>query len=253
MKPYITIGLTQYNELKNLKKGVIDDVIKYLQKQKYTWEIVINDDGSTDGSKEYTRKYANIPNVKYIESDHKGKAGGLNIAINNSNGEWILLTDIDQSTPLSEIEKLLPFTNEYQAVIGSRGNYRGKATIIRKLAGFIFGNFRKLLILHNIEDTQCGFKLFKTEQLKKVFPKLGVVKDYKASGWNVTAYDVEILFLYQKLGNKIKEVPVVWENEDISNTKQRKFVKESLDMLKQIFTVVIKDKRGEYSDTYLTK
>lgn len=245
-KPLITITLTQYNEEKNLKNGVLDKMFNYLEKQDYEWEVILNDDGSTDKSKEYVQKYNRYPNFKFIQGEHRGKAGGLNNAIKEAKGEWILFTDIDQSTPINQLEKLLPFTKNYEVIIGSRGFNRKNTSLIRKLASQIFRLARSIFILKNIKDTQCGFKLFRGSILKKVFPHLDAVKHFNAKGWNVTAFDVELLFIFDKLGYKIKEVNVEWKNEDISDTKQRKFVKESVNMAKQVITVIIKNMKSEY-------
>lgn len=246
-KPYLSIVITQYNELQNLKAGALDRLFDYMKIQKYSWEVVLNDDGSTDGSREFTEKYNSIPQFHYIKGNHAGKAGGLYNGIKEAKGEWILFTDVDQSTPIKEIEKLLPFTEEFDVVIGSRGLKREKFSLFRKLASFIFRTGRKLFLLHNIEDTQCGFKLFKADKLRIHFPKLEVVNNFVASGWNVTAFDIELLFMFEKAGSKIKEVEVEWKNEDISDSKDRRFVKESLDMVKQILKVVINNIKGRYN------
>jgi len=189
-KPLITIALTQYNELENLKAGVVDQLIKFMQKQKYTWEIVINDDGSTDGSREYVDRYTHINNFTYLKSIHKGKAGGLATSIEKAKGEWTLITDIDQSTPIKEIDKLLPHIKDFDTIIGSRGVKRENSNLLRLVASFVFRLIRKMLILPHINDTQCGFKLFKTNKLKLVFPELSTVKNFKAKGWNVTSFDI---------------------------------------------------------------
>lgn len=83
--------------------------------------------------------------------------------------------------------------------------------------------------------------------LKKIFPKLSVLNDTsRVFGWRVTAFDVELLFLAQKVGFKIKEVPVVWQDEDVSTGKGRSFVKESRQMLEQIINVRKNDWLGKY-------
>ncbi len=246
-KPFITIALTQYNEHKNLQNGALDNMFNYLKEQEYEWEVVLNDDGSTDGSQEFVQKYNKFSNFKFIQGDHRGKAGGLNNAIKEAKGEWILFTDIDQSTPINQIEKLLPFTKTHEVIIGSRGHERENSSFIRQLASIIFRLMRSIFILRKIKDTQCGFKLFKGESIKKIFPHLDAVKNFNAKGWNVTAFDVELLFIFEKLGFEIKEVEVDWKNEDISDTKQRKFVKESLNMIKQILSVVIRNVNGKYN------
>jgi hypothetical protein len=82
--------------------------------------------------------------------------------------------------------------------------------------------------------------------LKRTFPHLDVLTDFKDSGWNVTAFDVELLYMFEKLGGRIMEVSVTWRNEDISVTKDRKFFKESLDMARQVLKVTINNLHGKY-------
>jgi len=105
-------------------------------------------------------------------------------------------------------------------------------------------------MLPTITDTQCGFKALKTDLARQIFPRLAAVKTTsQAKGWRVTAYDVEMLFIAQKWGYKIKEVPVSWKNEDASTTKgnlSHRYRKESIQMAKEIYRVKINDLKGVY-------
>ena len=105
-----------------------------------------------------------------------------------------------------------------------------------------------MLLLHDVVDTQCGFKALKTEVARKIFPLLSVIKNKRtiSKGWTVSAFDVELLFLAEKLGFRLKEIDVTWKNEDTSVSKQKSFIGESVDMLKQIIQVKINDLSGKY-------
>ena len=244
---FLSIIIPQYNELSNLKKGLLHSAFEYLSEQSFSYEVLIVDDGSTDGSLEYLKEnYSDKDFLKIIGAEHGGKPAAINRGIEESSGEYILFTDMDQSTPLSELDQLLPFIAENHAVIGSRGGKRNSATVTRKIAGFLFSSFRKLFLLRQIDDTQCGFKLFRTDILSETFPKLNALKAQDVKGWSVSAFDVELLYLIQKKGGKIKEVRVKWSDEDVSGTKNRKFFLESSDMLKQILMVVWREVNGEY-------
>lgn len=244
---FLSIIIPQYNELSNLKKGLLHSAFDYLVKQDFAYEVLIVDDGSTDGSLNYlTENYSDKDFLKIIEAEHGGKPVAINRGIKESSGEYILFTDMDQSTPLSELDRLIPFIAENHAVIGSRGGKRNSATVTRKVAGFLFSSFRKLFLLKEIDDTQCGFKLFRADILSETFPRLNALKAKDVKGWSVSAFDVELLYLIQKKGGKIKEVRVKWNDEDVSGTKDRKFFHESGDMLKQILLVVWREMKGEY-------
>src|SRR3989304_207462 len=109
---------------------------------------------------------------------------------------------------------------------------------------------RRLFILPEIDDTQCGFKLFQTKVVKNVFPMLEFFgKMTKAKGWTVTSWDVELLHIIKKMGYTIEEVPVFWEDIDISKGKGgslKRYLRESKEMIIQITKVKLNDIRGIY-------
>ena len=113
-------------------------------------------------------------------------------------------------------------------------------------------SFRKSLLLSELNDTQCGFKLFEAKMLKTAFPRLEFFKNkIDVKGWRVTSYDVELLHIIKRLGGKIKEVRVLWNDEDLSTAKGgaiNKYIKESKSMLVQIIKVKINDLKGEYTN-----
>lgn len=246
-KPYLSIIIPNYNETANLEAGALNKVTNFLNQANFTYEVIISDDGSTDNSIEYLTQFVkDHPNLRLLKNPHMGKAGAIKSGIENATGEYILFTDMDQSTPLSEVEKLIPWFKNYKAVIGSRGKKR-QASLFRQIAAIIFLTFRKTLLLSQITDTQCGFKAFEANLLKSTFPKLSNFNKVEvARGWKVSAFDVELLFLIEKQGEKIKEINVNWRDEDLSTNKSRNFLTESIDMLKQILKVKLKNLKGEY-------
>jgi len=249
MKPFISVVIPCFNEEKNLERGVLDEVRRYLKKQKYHYEVIISDDGSTDKSLNFLEKYCQKnPNFILLKNPHGGKPFAVRAGIKKASGKIVLFTDMDQSTPIKEVEKLLPFFEKnYDVVIGSRGLERKGFSFFRRLASRVFLLFRKALLLKEINDTQCGFKAFKNRVAKDLFSQLLIFKNpAKIKGWRVGAFDVELLFIAQKRGYKIAEVPVFWEDKDIARGKQRKFLKESWQMLKEIIRVKINDLRGLY-------
>ncbi len=246
---YLSVIIPQYNEHANLERGVLEQVHEYLSKQPYSWEVIISDDGSTDNSFEFTQTFVEThPHFTLIRGQHGGKAMALKNGVELAKGKYVLTADMDQSTPLNQVEKLLKAVsdNGYSVAIGSRGQKRGNSSPVRKLASFLFSMFRRTILLRNIKDTQCGFKLYETSLAQELFPRLDAVRPAESEGWKVSAFDVELLFMAQKKGSKIAEIKVKWNDEDTSETKSRKFVKESLDMLKQIFKVRINEFKGKY-------
>jgi len=249
MKIKLSIIIPNYNEKENLERGVLEQVDNYLKKVDYTWEVIINEDGSTDGGdkiiENFVRKH---PGFRLIKEKHGGKAAGIWHGIQEAQGEIVLFTDMDQSTPLKEVAKLLPwFEQGYDVVYGSRGKMRHNFPWFRQITSWGFRVFRGFFLLRDVVDTQCGFKAMRLPLAKKIFPKLSIItKKNKAQGWTVSAYDVEMLFLAEKFGSKLKEVDVVWNDEDTSTGKNRNFISESFDMLKQILQVKLNDLTGKY-------
>lgn len=247
-KIFLSIVIPCYNESENLKRGVLQQVEKYLQTQDFGWEVIIVDDESSDNSWDLVERFiVGKPNFYHDKIIHSGKPFAVRKGIEMARGEWVLFTDMDQATPLNQLERLKPFFKEYDTVIGSRGMARKNFPIYRRLASVVFVNFRRLILLRQIADTQCGFKAFKKAAALKIFPRLQVFQARtKAFGWRVSAYDVELLFIADKEKLKIKEVAVEWADNDITKGKQRSFVKESWQMLKEIWRVKINDIKGVY-------
>lgn len=250
MKPLVTVLIPNYNEIENVKRGVLQNVADFLKKQPYDSEVIISDDGSTDTSiiliKDFILKHKNF---RILYNQHAGKPYALRSGVREAKGKYVLLTDMDQSTPISELAKLIPWTKKgYPVVIGSRGAKRQDSTPIRQLASVIFLIVRRLILLPEIRDTQCGFKLLEKNLADNIFSRMRLFgRVNNAVGWKVTAYDVELLHLAKKMGAGIKEVPVIWKNEDASIGKSRNFFKESLEMLFEIMRVRVNDMLGKYN------
>lgn len=166
-------------------------------------------------------------------------------------GRYVLFCDMDQSTPIHELDKLMTWVEEgYDVVIGSRGLQRYGSSLMRKITSWGYRNLRRLVLLPEITDTQCGFKIFKTEVVKTLFPKLNFMKSNKErNGWVVSAYDVELLYLATLYGYRIKEIEVEWFHCDRSVTKgsnQKRFLRESLEMGKEVLNIIGKKLAGRY-------
>ena len=248
-KPHLSVIIPAYNEEPNFKKGTIDEVPKYLERQNYTYEVLIVDDGSDDDTAKLAESFAKKhKNVKAIKNSHQGKAETVKTGVEKASGELILFTDFDQATPLSEIEKLLPYIPEYDIVIGSRqlpGAKREKEPFHRHLMGLVFNLIVQIIAVRGIWDTQAGFKLFKSQAAKPLFSSLKVYGKGKAvKGALVTAFDVELLFIAKKRGYKIKEVPIIWHHVATSRVNP---LKDSLRMLRDVIKIRINDLRGVYN------
>ncbi|MBU1016695.1 glycosyltransferase [Patescibacteria group bacterium] len=249
----LSVIIPCFNEENNLKRGVLQELASYLNKQRYKWEVLICDDGSADNSKKAIQEFVAKNNrFRLIEISHAGKPHAIYAGVKSAVGDIFLFTDMDQSTSISEVEKLLPwFDRGYDIVIGSRGLKREGFSATRKVASVVFRYLRGLFVLSYIVDTQCGFKAIKADLAREIFPLLSYFrKGSRLAGWSVSAYDAEMLFIADKWGYKLKEVFVKWKDNDISDTKKRssvRFIHQSINMAKEVINVVINNWRGTYS------
>jgi len=251
-KPYLSVIIPCYNEAANLKRGVLKQINQYLKSTDLAWEVIISDDGSTDESLELIgSQISKWNNFRLLKNPHGGKPAALFFGIKAARGKYVLLTDMDQSTPIDQLDKLLPGIDKgFNVVIGSRGLQREDFPFYRRLGAIVFSSFRRLFLLSEINDTQCGFKLFKKDLVKKAFSDLQFFKQkQRIKGWKVTSYDVELLHIIKKMGENIREIEVKWREMDISTSKGGglfRYFRESKEMLTQIARVKLNDLKGKY-------
>lgn len=249
-KIFLSVVIPSYDEMANLQKGVLDKIEHFLSKKKFPYEVIIVDDGSTDGSVELVRQFVREdPNFRLIENSHLGKGGAVTSGILNSKGDYVLFTDMDQATPIEELDKILPyFEKGFDVVIGSRSTVRKGAPFIRQFVSHAAIVARKIIVgMRDVSDTQCGFKAFKKEAARKLFARINKLHNSfkKIKGSSVSSgFDVELLYLAKHLGYKIKEVPVEWLYVE---TRRVSPIKDSVQGLMDLLKIKIKAMRGEYN------
>jgi len=214
---YLSVIIPCYDEMANLQKGVLDKIAHFLEKKEIAYEVIIADDGSKDGSVDFIERFTkDNPHFTLIKNPHYGKAGAVTTGMLRAKGAYRLFTDMDQATPIEEVDKLLPFleSKQYDIAIGSRDSERKGAPAVRLFISRAAIILRKNLIgLREISDTQCGFKLFTGTATDDIFSRYKTLKHgfEKIQGTAITfGSDIELLYLAKKHGYKIKEVPVEW-------------------------------------------
>ena len=242
----LSIVIPAYNEAKNLKKGVLFEVRNYLEKLKIEYEVIVVDDGSKDETKDLVKDFIKDKNNwKLLDLPHGGKAMAVMQGMQNAKGEIVLFTDMDQATPINQLEKFIPkFEEGYDIVIGSRSGRAG-APPVRKLAAFVFSLLRTVILGLPFKDTQCGFKAFNKKAVNALIPKIkhewGVLH-FRGGAVNA-GFDVELLYLAKKYGFKIAEVNVIWNYVD---TERVQVIKDALAAIYDMFRIRINDLRGKY-------
>jgi dolichyl-phosphate beta-glucosyltransferase len=231
MKDSISIIIPAYNEELRIQP-TIKRTHSYLRERYRDFEVIVVDDGSTDNTvsvvKSLGRELGNIRLLHYPGNSGKGYA--VKTGVLASRGDFLLTCDADQSTPIEELEKLFPFLNkEFDIVIGSRGLRESDIVVrqpwYRERMGKTFNMLVRALVIGGVKDTQCGFKLFRGDVARRLF------RESLISGFS---FDVEILFLAEKGGFGIKEVPVKWLNSPNSRVR---IVRDSMKMFIELFKI----------------
>lgn len=246
----ISIVIPSFNEENNIRTGSLSGMVDYLSQQKYKWEIIVVDDGSTDRTADLAEKFAqNHKNITVLREPHRGKGGTVIAGMLKANGNIVIFDDMDQATPIDQLEKILPkFTSPqkggFDIVIGSRAGREG-APLIRKIMAFGFSVLRNLVLQLPYKDTQCGFKAFTKKASNEIFKRLKVFNEKQAqSGASVSAgFDLEILYVARKLKLKVAEVPVVWHHKEGTKVNP---IKDSWEGLRDLMKVRINAMQGKY-------
>lgn len=250
-KVLLSVIIPSYNEMTNLEKGVLEKLKNYLDKQKnkFNYEVIVVDDGSNDGSRDFVEKFTNKnKNFRILKNNHTGKAGAVCAGVLGSSGDFVLFTDMDQATPIEEVEKLIPYFDDgYSIVIGSRNNRRKGAPLSRVIMAKGMILLRTLLVgFSGIKDTQCGFKMFSKKAAVDIFSKINEIhKGFsEIKGSSVTAgFDIELLYLGKKFGYKIKEVPVDWLYVE---TRRVSPIKDSIEGMMDLLRIKYNILKGVY-------
>lgn len=245
-KTFLSVVIPAYKEENNINKGTPQKVLSYLKRQKYTWEVLFVDDGSPDKTADLLEKFAKKEKrVRVIKNPHQGKGATVVTGMLAAAGDIVLFTDMDQATPLSEVEKFLPyFSQGYDIVIGSRKGREG-APLIRKIMAFGFVILRTLVLRLPFSDTQVGFKAFRGQVSRAVFKNLkifGQKREIKTAAVKA-GFDLEVLYVARKLGFKIKEVPVAWQHQGSMRVSP---LRDSLDGLQDLLRIRWYALKGEY-------
>ncbi len=237
-KIYLSVIIPVYNEEKRLPK-TLKETNDYLGRQNYNYEIIVVNNGSKDRTVEVVKNLmAEIKNLRLIDNkENPGKGFAVKQGMLEAKGDYRVFTDADNSTSIDQLAKMPPwFEKGYDVVIGSR-DIRGAVLDPpqpwqRRMTGEGFKLYRKIILgLWEIQDTQCGFKGFTKKAAENIFPKC------KIEGFS---FDPEVLLIAQKLGFKIKEIPVYWKNDPDSKVKFKAMIKMAIDLVKIKWNLITK-------------
>jgi dolichyl-phosphate beta-glucosyltransferase len=231
MHIFLSIVIPIYNEQYCIEY-TLRKIISYMSDKDVNYELILVNDGSKDDTYEVIKKFKNKivegkNNINFIVLNNKnnmGKGFSVRKGVLASSGKFILFTDADLSIMIEEEQKLYKYIKDgFDVAIASRelpgSELIGKQNIIREFAGKLFNVLVRQILKLKYRDTQCGFKYFNRKAALLIFPGLQM---------NDFSFDIEILYLAEKLRLKIKEVPIVWKNNKDSKVN---ILRDSLKML----------------------
>ena len=237
-EPLVSIIIPAYNEEHRLS-ATLDRVASFVAEQAYPIEVVIVDDGSLDGTAAIVEQFAQThPFFHLLRVPHGGKGSAIRAGIGHGKGEYLAISDADLAVPIEELVRFLPpVLDDYDVAIASRearGAKRFNEPYYRHLMGRVYNLLVRLLAVPKVQDTQCGFKVFHREVAHDLFARQTI------DGWGI---DVEILFIAQRAGYKIVEVPVNWYYGKGSKIRP---VQDTLRMIRDLLQVRRNARQGRY-------
>jgi len=223
----VSLVLPAYNEIDCLDPA-IEKTIQALKQFAASFEIIIAEDGSTDGTAEHAKKIAKkSPFIRDIHRDQRlGRGTALNNAFKQSRGQVLVYMDLDLATDIKFLKPLVQAITleNYDFSTGSRMMPESKAerTFRRSISSKTYNFLVRHILGSKLRDHQCGFKAFNREAV------LGLLDEVEAKHW---FWDTEILVRAQHHGLKVKEIAVEWKSG--KGTKVNLF-KDSWNMFRQI-------------------
>jgi dolichyl-phosphate beta-glucosyltransferase len=213
--PRLSLIIPAYNEVATIQR-TLRAIRDYLAAREFSYELIVSADG-TDGTREAAAELVSeMPVAVMGEPRRRGKGCGVREGVLAATGEVVGFLDADYKVAIDEIEKILPwFEQGYDVVIGSRGaagaDIRVRQPWYRRVGSKGFAMLMRPLVgLRGIADTQCGFKFFRAEAARELFSR------QRIDGY---MFDVEILSLALRLGYRVKEVGVRWQDDGDTRLK----------------------------------
>jgi glycosyltransferase involved in cell wall biosynthesis len=239
--PQLSIVVPAYNEASRITQ-TLETLQEYLHRNGWTVEVIVVDDGSTDATAAIVQNFAERwCQLKLIQNPgNRGKGYSVKNGALQARGEIILFTDADLSAPVDEMTKLINPIREGKCEVcfGSRAIDRSLIGThqprFRELSGRLYNLFVQIVTGLPFKDTQCGFKSFRREAIIPALQRL-TIADF--------GFDPELLYIANKRGLRLKEVPVRWNH--VEGTKVR-FIKDAIKMFLDLAIIRWNDLNGKY-------
>jgi dolichyl-phosphate beta-glucosyltransferase len=240
--PALSILVPSFNEEARLAP-TLEMIANYIRSSNQMTEVLVIDDGSTDGTARVAESFRNsVPGLRVLSNEtNRGKGYSVRRAALEARGEYLLFTDADLSAPIEEAEKLLSALQTYDVAIGSRAMNRNLIEVhesaFREFAGIVFNKIVRFILRLPFVDTQCGFKAFRREKCKLIFQQQTIER---------FGFDPELLYLARHHGLTVVEIPVRWSHSPATKINM---MRDSLQMFVDVFIIRWNALTGRYPAT----
>ena len=239
--PFLSIVIPAHNEAERLPPSLAQ-IDAFLQRQSYAAEIIIVENGSHDRTYQVAQEHAQAlgyARVLQSPAGQRGKGLAVKQGMLAARGEWRFICDADLSMRIDDLFRFLPPESDGSDIIIASREAKGAQRVgepqYRHLMGRVNNWIIKLAALRRFEDTQCGFKMFRANVAQDLF---GVQR------MNGIGFDVELLFIAQRRGYTVKEVPISWYYDPYSTMR---LWDDSLNMLREIWQIRRNWRDGVYA------
>jgi len=237
LNPFFSIIIPAHNE-QNRLPDTLEQVLRFLQEQSFTSEVIVVENESTDDTYKIAREFADAhENLRVLQSE-RGKGTAVRRGMLEARGEYRFMCDADLSMPVEEIAKFLPpALDDFDVAIASReakGSVRYNEPAYRHFGGRGINFIIQTLILPGLNDTQCGFKCFRANVADDLFSRQTL------RGWS---FDIELLYIARCHGYRIREIPIHWQHFSDSKVSA---LRDALHMIQDIFRIHANARRGLY-------
>lgn len=239
MSIFLSIVIPAYNEESRLP-GTLEQVFRFLEKQSFTSEVIVVENGSTDRTFEVAREFAKRHEKIRVLRTERGKGAAVKRGMLEAQGDYRFMCDADLSMPVEEISKFIPpALTDLDIAIASReakGSVRYNEPRYRHFGGRGINYIIQVLALPGLNDTQCGFKCFRAGVVQDIFDKQTL------RGWS---FDIELLFIARRRGYRVREIPIEWFYHPETKVNA---IRDALRMIGDIFHIRVNALRGRYEE-----
>lgn len=242
--PLLSIIVPAYNEGSpdRLPKS-LREIDAFVKAQPFDVEVIVVNNNSRDNTLQIAEHAAREQAyLRVMTETRQGKGAAVKTGMLAARGQYLFICDADLSMPIEEVLKFIPPQLEnYDIAIASReapGSRRIDEPEVRHIMGRVFNFIVRVMAVHGLDDTQCGFKCFRRDVALALFPMQTI------DGW---AFDVELLFIAQRRGYKIIEIPITWYYKPQSKINP---LRDSINMVVETFRIRMKGWQGQYGEKH---